>query len=244
MNLGKIQKSINPRAKRLSLRVDQRTGALRLTIPKWTPQWQIDRFLKKNADWIAERQAKILSPIPIANGHLIPFMGIDHDIVIEQHSKRTTEISLSSSLQGLSLQSMDYRNKSGNDDHKIIIKTSRNDPTTNLKRWVIDQAKHKIDPLAHEKAAVIQQSISKIDLRDTTSRWGSCSTDKRIMLSWRLIMTPPEILDYVVAHEVAHLKHMNHSAKFWDLCYELSNGDADNARQWLKTHGNNLMRYF
>jgi predicted metal-dependent hydrolase len=109
---------------------------------------------------------------------------------------------------------------------------------------MIDEARKIIEPLAYQKAATIGKKISKIDLRDTKSRWGSCSTDKRLMLSWRLIMAPPEILDYVVAHEVAHLKHMDHSKKFWDLCYELANGDGDYARQWLKDNGNNLMRYF
>jgi len=63
------------------------------------------------------------------------------------------------------------------------------------------------------------------------------------MLSWRLMMAPPEILDYVVAHEVAHLKHMDHSKKFWDACYE-TDSDADNARQWLRDNGNQLMRWF
>jgi predicted metal-dependent hydrolase len=247
-----IFKKVNPRAKRLSLRVDQRDGSLKLTVPRWTPQWQIDRFLNKNADWIAQRQSSALSPVSIEHDAIIPFQGVDHKIVIEKHNKRTTEISLSSSLHGLTMQSsktvsMDYTSFSGEktcNDDIIYIKTSREDPTTNLKRWIIDQARQTIEPLAHKKAAQIGKTISKIDLRDTSSRWGSCSTDMRLMFSWRLIMCDPDILNYVVAHEVAHLKHMDHSKQFWDLCYTLANGDADHARQWLKDNGHALMRYF
>jgi len=213
---------------------------VKLTVPKRTPQWRIDRFLEKHANWIADRQANALPPIPIAHGEIIPFMGGDHEIVIEGHSKRTTHIS---SLQGLPLQSTDYLNNSGN-DAVILIRTSRDDVSNNLKRWMIDQARTTIEPLAEIKANKISKTISKIDLRDTKSRWGSCSSDGRIMLSWRLIMAPTAILDYVIAHEVAHLKHMNHSQSFWELCYDLTDGDADTARQWLKDHGQTLMRYF
>lgn len=187
-------------------------------------QRSIDRFLAANKEWITEKSALLLQPVTIENGALIPFMGNNHLIYIEQHSKRTTEIDV--------------------EDNKIIIKTARADPTTNLKRWIIEQARDAITPLALAKSTCIKKTISKIDLRDTGSRWGSCSTDKRLMFSWRLIMAPHYVLDYVVSHEVAHLKHMDHSAKFWNVCYDLTDGDADAARAWLKQNGNDLMRWF
>lgn len=219
-----LHKSVNPRAKRLSLRVDQSSGVIKLTIPKWTMQWKIDRFLKANEGWIADKSALLLPKIQIKHGARILFQGVEHEIVIEHQTKRTTDIKCP--------------------DDTIIIKTSRADPTSNLKRWMIDECRRVIEPMATEKANRIGKTISKIDLRDTKSRWGSCSTDKRLMLSWRLIMAPPEILDYVVAHEVAHLKHMDHSKKFWDICYDLTDGDADYARQWLRDNGNTLMQWF
>ncbi len=215
---------VNSRAKRLSLRVDQSSGVIKLTIPKWTMQWKIDRFLKANKNWIADKSALLLPKIQIKHGAYILFQGVEHEIAIEHHTKRTTDIKCH--------------------DDTIIIKTSRADPTSNLKRWMIDECRRVIEPVATNKANRIGKTISKIDLRDTKSRWGSCSTDKRLMLSWRLIMAPPEILDYVVAHEVAHLKHMDHSNKFWDVCYDLTDGDADYARQWLKDNGNVLMQWF
>ena len=246
--MEQIVRSINPRAKRLSLRVDQKAGVIKLTIPKWTMQRSIDRFLAANQDWIIEKSALLLKPATITNGATIPLMGIDHIIHIESHTKRTTEIS---SLRRRPQSTKTTENDlswtpayAGVTENVILIKTSRDDPTTNLKRWMIDQARTRITPLAHAKASQIKKEISKIDLRDTGSRWGSCSTDKRLMFSWRLIMAPPFVLDYVVAHEVAHLKHMDHSSKFWDVCYDLTDGDADAARTWLKQNGNSLMRWF
>jgi predicted metal-dependent hydrolase len=237
-----IIQTINPRAKRLSLRVDQKAGIIRLTIPKWTMLRTIDRFLENQETWIADKQKLLKPKINIVNGASIPFMGVDHVIQIEKHDKRTTDISLSSSLQASCLQSMDYRDKPCNDG-VLLIKTSREAPTTNLKRWMIDQARQKIELLAEEKAACINKTISKIDLRDPSSRWGSCSTDHRLMFSWRIIMAPPYALDYLVAHEVAHLKHMDHSKAFWTTCYDLSE-QPDKGRAWLKTHGNDLMQWF
>jgi predicted metal-dependent hydrolase len=205
------------------LRVDNKAGVIRLTIPKWTMQRTIDRFLKKNEQWIAQRQADLLPKITIKHGSVIPFQGRDLTIEIINHTKRTTLINV--------------------DSDRLVIQTSRDDPTTNVKRWIVEQAREIIESLAHKKAKVIAKEISKIDLRDPSSRWGSCSTDKRLMFSWRVIMAPPTVLDYLVAHEVAHLKHMDHSSQFWDLCYSLCEG-SESGHQWLKQNGNSLMRYF
>jgi len=223
--MDKIIHTINPRAKRLSLRIDIKSAAIRLTIPKGASQHAINRFLNTQKQWIIDRQKQLKPKQDIVTGTIIPFMGIDHHIHIESHTKRSTEITRSS------------------DDPTITIKTSRDDPTQNLKRWIIHQAQETITALAHTKAKSIDKSITQIDFRDTSSRWGSCSSDARLMFSWRVIMAPPYVLDYLVAHEVAHLKHMNHSKEFWDLCYQLGQA-PDKGRIWLKQYGNNLMQWF
>lgn len=223
MDLNNLTHVLQPRAKRLSLRVDHRAGIIRLTIPPRASQFDINRFVTQNQNWINEKQKTLMPKVGIEQGAIIPFMGEDYKVKIENHQKRTTYI-------------LQY-------DDIIVIKTSRNDPTTNLKRWMIDQARIVIEPMSHQKAAIIDKKIKGIDLRDTSSRWGSCSSDKRLMFSWRLIMAPDYVLDYVVGHEVAHLKRMDHSKKFWDVCYDLSER-PDDARHWLKHHGNGLMRYF
>ena len=84
--------------------------------------------------------------------------------------------------------------------------------------------------------------VRKITLRDTRSRWGSCSNDAKLMFSWRLIMAPEDVLAYVAAHEVAHLKHMNHSKDFWETVEYLF-GSYKKERAWLKQNGPSLHRY-
>jgi predicted metal-dependent hydrolase len=185
------------KAKRLSLRVEPKSGKIILTVPPRTLGWSIKRFVEKNRDWIAEKQSNSVEKMVIKDSVIIPYFGVYHTVSIQNHAKRTTEIYV--------------------ENDTIIIKTSRADPTTNLKNWLIAQLKEKIDTLSHEKASRIDKKISKIDLRDTASRWGSCSSDGRLMFSWRLLFAPHFVLDYVVAHEVAHLVHRNHSAEFWSV---------------------------
>ena len=96
--------------------------------------------------------------------------------------------------------------------------------------------------LANEKAALIGKPVCQVQVRDTTSRWGSCSTKGALSFSWRLVLAPAVALDYIVAHEVAHLVHMNHSARFWTLCKQLS-ADYAAGHHWIRNHGHTLMRY-
>ena len=91
-------------------------------------------------------------------------------------------------------------------------------------------------------AARLGKGYTRLTLRDTRSRWGSCTSDGGLMFSWRLIMAPPSVLDYVAAHEVAHLAQMNHSPAFWAEVTRIY-GDFDPPRQWLRTHGADLHRY-
>jgi hypothetical protein len=92
----------------------------------------------------------------------------------------------------------------------------------------------------HTKA--IGTTARRIGLRDTTSRWGSCSSTGALNFSWRLIMAPSFVLDYLAAHEVAHLVQMNHSAEFWALAQRLA-PELERAEAWLKLHGTGLMRF-
>ena len=90
-------------------------------------------------------------------------------------------------------------------------------------------------------AVMVGQSYSRLSIRDTRSRWGSCSSEGVLMYSWRLIMAPPEVLDYVAAHEVAHLVEMNHSAAFWAMVERIC-PDYDVHRAWLRKNGDVLHR--
>ena len=103
-------------------------------------------------------------------------------------------------------------------------------------------ARDRLAGACDDYAALLGRSYNRITLRDTRSRWGSCTSDGGLMFSWRLIMTPPEVLDYVAAHEVAHLAQMNHSPAFWAEVTRIY-GDYQAPRQWLRDNGGALHRY-
>jgi hypothetical protein len=104
------------------------------------------------------------------------------------------------------------------------------------------EARKRLEDAVRRHCAKIDVKARDVTLRDTTSRWGSCSATGGLNFSWRLIMAPPHVLDYLAAHEVAHLIHMNHSDEFWALTRKLSN-ETDSAEAWLKAHGASLHRY-
>lgn len=254
-----IQKKYSTRAKRLSLKVDHKAGGFTLTIPKHMPDRRIEGFLNDHQGWIAEKSKLLIPKVAIEDGALIPYQGIPHRIVIERQKQRQTDIdivypeTLSSQRQLGSLEKFDKipafagmtHKEASETNHPILkITTWREDITSHLKRWMVDQAKTLMTSLAHSKARQIGKRIQAVDFRDPASRWGSCSSAGRLMFSWRVMMAPPYVMDYLVAHEVAHLNHMDHSQKFWDLCYDLTDGDADSARSWFKQHGHELYGYF
>jgi predicted metal-dependent hydrolase len=96
--------------------------------------------------------------------------------------------------------------------------------------------------LATRDAARIGRKLNRVSVRDTRSRWGSCSSTARLSFSYRLIFAPKEVMEYVVAHEVAHLRHMNHSPAFWNAV-EFLCPQYDAAKDWLKLHGKDLYRF-
>lgn len=213
---------INKRAKRLSLRMDSVKGHIRLVIPPSCSNRTALAFVKKHHDWIQHQLNKQPQTTPFIHGQVIPFMGIDHHIAITKHSHART-IVLAESGQ-------------------IQVMTRRSDPSSNIKQFFKDQALTHLTPMVAEKAHKSGHLCPTLTLRDTKSRWGSCGTDGRIMLSWRLIFAPPSVMDYVAAHEVAHLTHMDHSQRFWQTCDALCAYDMHEARQWLRDNGSQLLR--
>jgi hypothetical protein len=103
-------------------------------------------------------------------------------------------------------------------------------------------ARDRLAGASDDYAALLGRPYARLSLRDTRSRWGSCTSDGGLMYSWRLILAPAEVLDYVVAHEVAHLQEMNHSPAFWTQVTRIY-GDYSAPRRWLRSHGSTLHRY-
>ena len=114
--------------------------------------------------------------------------------------------------------------------------------TEPAKDWFKRQAREHIAPRVREKAQALDKQAGRITIRDTKSRWGSCSPDGNLSFCWRLVMAPDAVLDYVVAHEVAHLAELNHGPKFWRRVGELT-ADVEGSKQWLRLNGEALHRY-
>lgn len=112
----------------------------------------------------------------------------------------------------------------------------------NMKTYLKRLAKERFTPVAHDFAEKLGVKISNISVRDMRSRWGSCSIDGRISLCWRLVMAPEEVAAYVIAHEIAHLKVMDHSKRFWQVVESIY-PDYKTPRTWLKQNGTALQIY-
>lgn len=208
------------RARRITLRLEPAEGLFTLVVPRGASLAEALNFAQHKARWM-ERQLAALPPrVPFEPGAVLPLLGEDHVIRHLPEARRGTwreagEIRVSGFLDYLPRRVADF-----------------------LKR----EAREEIGRRAQEKAARIERPIARLSVRDTRSRWGSCNSDGCLNFSWRLILTPEPVLDYVVAHEVAHLKHLHHGPRFWSLVGKLTD-EMDGARRWLHVNGNSLHRY-
>ena len=111
-----------------------------------------------------------------------------------------------------------------------------------VRRWLIAEARREIGGRAERLVHRVERPMRRLSIRDPATRWGSCSATGSLSFSWRLILAPPAVLDYVVAHEIAHLRELNHSARFWSEVAGLV-GDSKAERAWLRRNGTQLRRY-
>jgi len=205
------------RARRMALRVDMKSGDVILTWPPGASERRAAEFIEQNRRWIESRRQRQPQRQPLTAGRKISILGREYEIV-HQPGRGVTRL-----------------------EENLLIVHGR---AEHLSRRVRDFLKQTALDVLTDRAA---QKLDQLNLRlcdvrvvDPKTRWGSCSPDGRMMFSWRLLLTPPEVLDYVVAHEVAHRVHMNHSQKFWALCASLTE-DAAAARRWLRKHGAHVM---
>lgn len=208
------------RARHFALRVRPQDGQVELVVPGRAALPRAVAFAMEHRDWIAERQAAKPHRTPFFSGMEIPLLGLPHTIRHQPHVR-------------------------GGAWAKDGIIHVTGDPA-HMNRRVTDflknRARAEIAPRAHAKAARLGRKVKRISIRDTATRWGSCSHDGCLSFSWRLILTPAEVLDYVVAHEVAHLAEMNHSQRFWTLVDLVAPG-ALQQRGWLRKNGSQLLAY-
>lgn len=204
------------RAKRISLRVSSTDGRVTLTLPHHVSERAGLEFVAEKSDWIRKAQSKTAPASYVRIGTEIPVEGISRRIV-EGAGKRAKLYAAA-----------------------IEAPLGREGVTTEA--LLKAMARDRLTEASDRYARAVDRPITKITLRDTRSRWGSCTETGNLMYSWRLILAPPDVLDYVAAHEVAHLVHMDHSQAFWGLVTQLK-PDFEDPRDWLRRDGAGLHRF-
>ena len=203
----------NARAKRFTLRLSRTDGKATLTLPTRASLREAEGFATRQEGWLRAQIAKLPERAALLDGGRLPFRGADLEIA--------TTTGRSIRVEG----------------GKILVGGKHSG--ARLQAFVKTEARNALYPAVEKYAAQIDRPFNRITLRDTRSRWGSCSAEGNLMFSWRLVMAPPVVLDYVAAHEVAHLAEMNHSRAFWDVVENLM-PDYQNHRHWLREHGAKL----
>ena len=212
--------SRHPRARRITLRLNANGDGVQLVLPRRTAIHEAIAFAERNSGWILKHLEKVPARIPFTDGAVIPLLGQDHVIAHDPVARIGV--------------------KRG--DGTLYVSGQPEHLARRVGDFLKREARAEIGARARDKAARIARRVARLSLRDTRSRWGSCNSDGNLNFSWRLILAPEPVLDYVVAHEVAHLVELNHSPRFWKLAGSLTD-DMTGAKIWLRRNGAQLWRY-
>jgi predicted metal-dependent hydrolase len=214
-------------ARRFTLRVRFAARDAVLTMPHRASLRDARAFAERHAAWIAARLNRLPATIPFAHGSIVPLRGVDHALIHVPQKRGTAWIERRDDVApGVALC------VAGQPEH--------------VHRRVQDhfkrEARRDLEDAVARHTSALGLPPRGIGLRDPVSRWGSCSSSGSLNFSWRLIMAPPFVLDYLAAHEVAHLVHLDHSPRFWALARQLC-AETDRAEAWLSAHGPHLHKY-
>jgi len=205
-------------ARRISLRISQLDGRVTLTLPKRLDVAQALDFARSKEDWIRKHLEARGDDVIVGHGVELPLGGRMYRV--QQGTGRSVQIT----------------------PNGIFVPGPAERVGVRLETHLRGVARDRLAAASDDYADALGRSYTKLKIGDTRSRWGSCTHQGRLMYSWRLIMAPAEVLDYVAAHEVAHLQEMNHSAAFWAQVTRIY-GDYAAPRGWLRAHGSTLHRY-
>jgi predicted metal-dependent hydrolase len=214
----------DPRARRFIVKVDPATGQVVVVSPTSRSLERALEFARGEKEWIAGRLANVPPPVRLAPGSEILFRGVQHQIRAGSGGRAPVWIDRDAPRATIRVE--------GQSEHM----------PRRLLDWLKREARRKIDERVAEYSAQLGVKPKRITIRDTSSRWGSCSSTRTLSFSWRLILAPPSVLDYVVAHEVSHLRELNHRPRFWRLVETLG-VDIDKSQRWLSENGTLLHRY-
>jgi hypothetical protein len=212
-------------ARRYTLRIQAATREVILTIPPRGTVKEAREFAQKHSSWIAARLDRLPKAAPFAHGVVVPLRGTPHRIVHRRGARGTV-----------------WNEAEGSGDRLLCVAGEAPHVDRRIADFLRREAKRDLEAASHRFAAMLGVGIKRVAVRDQTSRWGSCSTTGVLSFSWRLILAPSFVLDYLAAHEVAHLVEMNHSPRFWRLVDRLA-PQHERAKAWLDVHGADLHRY-
>ena len=215
----------NGQARRYTLRIHSVTREVVLTMPPHGGVRQASAFVQKHGAWIAARLQRLPDAAPFAHGTVLPLRGVDHRIMHKNGARGTVWIETGSP-----------------GEHLICVAGAEPHVPRRVRDYLKRAAKSDLEKASRQAASALGVTIKRVSVRDQSSRWGSCSTTGVLSYSWRLILAPPFVLDYLAAHEVAHLVEMNHSRAFWRLVERIC-PQMSSARAWLDAHGSELHRY-
>ncbi|HMK80351.1 MAG TPA: SprT family zinc-dependent metalloprotease [Xanthobacteraceae bacterium] len=211
-------------ARRYTLRVQAATRSVVLTMPTRGSLREAKAFAQRNGGWIAARLKRLPQAIPFDDGLALPLRGVAHTIMHRPGARGTAWI------------------EAGKHGAILCVAGGRAHLSRRVRDFLKKEAKRDLDGASRRHAAALGVKIKRISVRDQVSRWGSCTVDGVLSYSWRLVLAPPHVLDYLAAHEVAHLVEMNHSARFWRVVARIC-PDFERAKSWLNGQGNALHRY-
>ncbi len=212
----------NHRARRLTLRIDAGGRGLRVTVPPGIAGSEVERFLSRQQGWLEQRLARVPDRPQVRPGIKLPLRGVPHLIVHEPGKRGTVEV-----------------RPEGEAGPELVVFGDRRHLPRRLVDFLKREARKDIEALVERHTAAVGRKAKAVRFKDTASRWGSCTTDGNLSFSWRIMMAPKPVINYLVAHEVAHLKEMNHGVNFWRLCDELC-PDTERCKAWLKKNGSAL----
>ncbi|MBV8979086.1 MAG: M48 family metallopeptidase [Alphaproteobacteria bacterium] len=215
---------LNPRARRLIVKVHPSTGEVSVVAPSQRALERAVEFARGQSDWIARQLKRVPAPVALGVGSLVPVRGQDHVVREGSAGRGAAWI------------------ETGGGERALCVAGHREHHARRLLDFLKREARRELEARTREYAARVGLKPRRLTVRDTASRWGSCSTSRSLSFSWRLILAPPFVLDYVVAHEVAHMREMNHGPAFWRLVREIV-GDTRRPQKWLRDNGTMLHRY-
>jgi hypothetical protein len=204
------------------LRIDATAGGAELVVPNGVSDADAERFARRHQRWVAEKLADLPTRRRFEDGMILPVLGQDLRVHHDASAPRAARHDLEAG--------------------SVTVGGRADQLGARLEAWLRETARGALLDATTRHAGSVGQQFSAIRIGDPRTRWGSCSRRGVLSYSWRLVLAPPWVLDYVAAHEAAHLVEMNHGPSFWRLVESLVT-DSDSARAWLSEHGPGLHRY-